>query len=84
MLREAGPGSSGDVLAEAHGFPPELTWAQFQRSREKALFALAEEKPSDIERLMGDLRRVMVRFDDLSQRSRDASRPRTGMGASHD
>ena len=82
-LWEARPGSSGDVLAEAGGFPPELTWERFQRSREEALLALVEEETSDIERLMGDLRRVMVRFDDLSQRSHYASRPRTGLGASH-
>ena len=80
-LREAGPESSGDVLAEAGGFPPELTWEEFQRSREQALFALVAEEASDIERLMGDLRRVMVRFDELSQRSRYASHPRTGLGA---
>ncbi len=79
--REAGPEASGDVLAEAGGFPPELTWEQFQRSREQALFALVAEEASDIERLMGDLRRVMVRFDELSQRSRYASHPRTGLGA---
>ena len=83
-LREARPRSSGDVLAEAGGFPPELTWERFQRSREKALFALIDEEISDIERLMGDLRRVMVRFDDLSLRSHYASRPPTGLGASHD
>lgn len=83
-LREADPGTSGDVLAEAGGFPPELTWEQFQRSREKALLALVEEEASDIERLMGDLRRVVARFDGLSQRSHYASRPRPGMAASHD
>jgi hypothetical protein len=83
-LRKADPGSSGDVLAEAGGFPPELTWEQFQRSREKALLAMVEEEASDIERLMGDLRRVIVRFDGLSLRSHYASRPRTGLAASHD
>ncbi len=83
-LRAADPGSSGDVLAEAGGFPPELSWEQFQRSREKALFALVEEEASDLERLMGDLRRVMVRFDDLSLRAHYASYPRTGLGSSHD
>ena len=83
-LREAGPGSAGDVLAEAGGFAPELTWEQFQLTREEALLALVEEEASNIERLMGDLRRVMVRFDELSQRSRYASHRGNGLGASRD
>ena len=65
-LREADPRSSGELLAEAGGFPPELSWEHFQRSREEALFALVEEETSELERLMGDLRRVVARFDDLS------------------
>ena len=83
-LREAGAGAPGDVLAEAGAFPPELTWEQFQSTREQALFALVAEEASEIERLMGDLRRVMVRFDDLSQRSRYASHRGNGLAASHD
>jgi transcriptional regulator with XRE-family HTH domain len=75
-LRKADPESSGEVLAEAGGFPAELSWKHFQRSREEALFELVEEETSDIERLMGDLRRVVARFDDLSQRSHYASHPR--------
>ena len=75
-LRQADPESAGEVLAEAGGFPPELSWEHFQRSREEALFALVEEETSEIERLMGDLRRVVVRFDDLSQRSHYATHPR--------
>ena len=72
-LRHAGPESTGHVLAEAGGFPPELTWEHFQRSREAALFALVEEETSDIERLFGDMRRVLARFDVLSPRSHYAS-----------
>ena len=49
-LRQAEPGSAGEVLAEAGGFPPELSWEHFQRSREEALFALVEEETSEIER----------------------------------
>jgi transcriptional regulator with XRE-family HTH domain len=75
-LRQADPGSAGEVLAEAGGFPPELSWEHFQRSREEALFALVEEETSEIERMMGDLRRVVSRFDDLSQRSHYATHPR--------
>jgi transcriptional regulator with XRE-family HTH domain len=75
-LRQADPNSAGEVLAEAGGFPPELSWEHFQRSREEALFSLVEEETSEIERMMGDLRRVVARFDDLSQRSHYASHPR--------
>ncbi len=75
-LREADPQASGAVLAEAGGFPPELTWEQFQCSREAALFALVEEESSEIERLFGDLRRVLARFDGLSPLSHYASHPR--------
>jgi hypothetical protein len=75
--QEADGRSSGDVQAEAGGFPAELRWEHFQRSRDEALFALVEEETSEIERLMGDLRRVLARFDDLSQRSHYASHPRT-------
>jgi len=77
QLREADAESAGEVLADAGGFPPELSWRHFQRRREEALFALVEEETSEIERLMGDLRRVVARFDDLSQRSHYASHPRT-------
>ena len=35
-----------------------------------------EEQTAEIERMMGDLRRVVARFDDLSQRSHYASHPR--------
>ncbi len=76
QLREADAESAGEVLAEAGGFPAGLSWEHFQRSREEALFELVEEETSDIERLMGDLRRVVARFDDLSQRSHYASHPR--------
>ncbi len=74
-LREADPQASGHVLAETGGFPPGLTWEHFQRSREAALFALVEEGSSEIERLFGDLRRVLARFDGLSPLSHYASHP---------
>jgi hypothetical protein len=52
------PSPQATGLAEAGGFPPELSWEHFQRSREEALFAPVEEETSEIERLMGDLRLV--------------------------
>jgi len=47
-----------------------------QRARGEAVFALVEEESSEIERLLGDLRRVVTPFDDLSQRTHYASHPR--------
>ncbi len=77
-LREAHPESSGQVLAEAGGFSPELTWEEFQHGREEALLALVEEEASEIEQLMSDLRRLVARFDHLSQRSYYASHRPSG------
>jgi hypothetical protein len=39
------------------------------------------EESSEIDRLMGDLRRVVTRFDDLSQRAHYASHPRAAYRA---
>ncbi|MGH9222317.1 MAG: helix-turn-helix domain-containing protein [Acidimicrobiales bacterium] len=80
-LRDAEPASSGELLAEVGGFPADLTWRHFQRAREEALFALVEEETSEIERLLGDLRRVLGRFDDLSQRAHYSSHPRAAYRA---
>ena len=69
QLQEADPSSAGEAVAEVGGFPPGLSWEHFERAREEAVFALVEEESSEIERLLGDLRRVVTRFDDLSQRA---------------
>ena len=76
QLQEADPSSAGEAVAEVGGFPPGLSWKHFERAREEAVFALVEEESSEIERLMGDLRRVVTRFDDLSQRAHYASHNR--------
>ena len=80
-LRKVEPEASGEVLAEVGGFPADLTWRHFQRAREEALFALVEEETSEIERLLGDLGRVLSRFDDLSQRAHYWSHPRAAYRA---
>lgn len=81
QLQEADPSSAGEAVAEVGGFPPGLSWEHFERAREEAVFALVEEESSEIERLMGDLRRVVTRFDDLSQRAHYASHPRAAYRA---
>ncbi|MGH9278639.1 MAG: hypothetical protein ACRD12_11125 [Acidimicrobiales bacterium] len=65
------------MLAVASDFPPDLTWRHFQRVREEALFGLIDEETSDLERAIGDLQRVLERFDNLSMRAHMANHPRT-------
>lgn len=76
QIRRYDPEEAGKALADAANFPPELTWAHFERTRQEALFALVEEETSEIERMVGDLRRVLDRFEDLSLKSHFASHPR--------
>jgi transcriptional regulator with XRE-family HTH domain len=70
------PRAGERVVEEASDFPEELSWAHFQRTREEALLALVDEESLEIEQLLGDLGRVLAKFDKFSVKTFRETHPR--------
>ena len=70
------PERSEQAAAELADFPDELTWTHYQRLRQEALLALVDKEAPGIEQLLGDLRRVLEKFDQFSLQAFMASHPR--------
>ncbi len=70
------PRAGERVVEEASDFPQDLSWAHFQRTREEALLALVDEESLEIEQLLGDLGRVLTKFDKFSVKTFRETHPR--------
>lgn len=76
MRERSGEEVTGEALAAASDFPPDLSWEHFSRTREEALLALVDTESSEIERLLGELGRVMESFERFSLKTFMANHPR--------
>jgi hypothetical protein len=73
----ASDGEIGEqAAAELADFPDDLTWTHYQRLRQDALLALVDKEAPGIEQLLGDLRRVLEKFDQFSLTAFMANHPR--------
>ena len=68
--------SAEQAAAELADFPDDLTWTHYQRLRQDALLALVDKEAPGIEQLLGDLRRVLEKFDQFSLTAFMANHPR--------
>jgi transcriptional regulator with XRE-family HTH domain len=70
------PKAGERVLEEASDFPEDLTWAHFERARQEALLALVDQEALEIEQLLGDLSRVLAKFDKFSVKTFRETHPK--------
>jgi transcriptional regulator with XRE-family HTH domain len=70
------PKAGERVLEEASDFPEDLTWAHFERARQEALLALVDQEALEIEQLLGDLSRVLTKFDKFSLKTYRETHPK--------
>jgi len=66
----------GTVVSEAAEFPPELSWEHFSTTRQEALLSAVDAEANEIERMLGELGRVMERFEKFSIKTFMATHPR--------
>lgn len=74
-LADADPNGAGEVVAEASGFPGEVSWEHFERVRREALVALVEQESGEVERLVGELAGVLAKFEDFGLKAYMAAHP---------
>jgi len=76
LRARSGEEVGGNVVAEAAEFPPELSWEHFSRTRQEALLSAVDAEANEIERMLGELGRVMGRFEKFSMKTFVATHPR--------
>ena len=72
----ADPKAGEKVLEEASEFPENLTWTHFERARQEALLALVDQESLEIEKLVGDLSRILAKFDQFSLKTYRETHPK--------
>jgi transcriptional regulator with XRE-family HTH domain len=72
----ADPKAGERVMEEASDFPENLTWTHFERARQEALLALVDQDANEIEQLVGELSRVLAKFDQFSMKTYRETHPK--------
>ena len=75
LRQRSGDEVGGTVVSEAAEFPPELSW-HFSTTRQEALLSAVDAEANEIERMLGELGRVMERFEKFSVKTFMATHPR--------
>ncbi|MGH3115703.1 MAG: helix-turn-helix domain-containing protein [Gaiellales bacterium] len=72
----ADPHAGEKVLEKASEFPENLTWTHFERARQEAFLALVDQESLEIEKLVGDLSRVLAKLDQFSLKTYRETHPK--------
>ncbi|HEV8628417.1 MAG TPA: helix-turn-helix transcriptional regulator [Acidimicrobiia bacterium] len=70
------PKAGERLMEEASDFPEDLSWTHFERARQEALLALVDQDANEIEQLVGELSRVLAKFDQFSMKTYRETHPK--------